>query len=154
MVPGTSTSASIAAGRWTRAKRRSSRAARASRHQFGDASDIIVDNNRDGRMDDLNGDGRVDFRDTEVILRAVERVERTYPELVGGLGLYAGMGPSGPFAHIDVRGSRARWMNRGGPAKRPAAPRYAWSGGDPTRAERVQGCTATGASAALCVGVK
>jgi hypothetical protein len=46
----------------------------------------------------------VDFRDTEVILRAVERVERTYPELVGGLGLYAGMGPSGPFAHIDVRG--------------------------------------------------
>jgi uncharacterized protein YcbK (DUF882 family) len=128
-------------------------AARGSRHQFGDASDIIIDNDRDGRMDDLNGDGRVDFRDTEVILRAVERVERTYPELVGGLGLYAGMGPSGPFAHIDVRGSRARWTNRGG-AKRPAAPRYAWSGADPARGERVQGCSATGASAALCVGVK
>lgn len=128
-------------------------AARASRHQFGDASDIIIDNDRNGRMDDLNGDGRVDIRDTEVILRAVERVERTYPELVGGLGLYAGMGPSGPFAHIDVRGSRARWTNRGAP-RRPAAPRYAWSGGDPTRAERVQGCSATGASAALCVGVK
>ena len=129
-------------------------AARASRHQFGDASDIIIDNDRNGRMDDLNGDGRLDFRDTEVILRAVERVERMYPELVGGLGLYAGMGPSGPFAHIDVRGSRARWTNRGG-AKRPAAPRYAWSGAsDPTRAERVQGCTATGASAALCVGVR
>jgi len=129
-------------------------AARASRHQFGDASDIIIDNDRNGRMDDLNGDGRVDFRDTEVILRAVERVERMYPELVGGLGLYAGMGPSGPFAHIDVRGSRARWTNRGG-AKRPAAPRYAWSGtSDPTRAERVQGCSATGASAALCVGVR
>jgi uncharacterized protein YcbK (DUF882 family) len=128
-------------------------AARASRHQFGDASDIIIDNDRDGRMDDLNADGRVDFRDTEVILRAVERVERTYPELVGGLGLYAGMGPSGPFAHIDVRGSRARWTNRG-PSKRPAATRYAWSGGDPSRAERVQGCTATGESAALCVGVK
>lgn len=88
-------------------------AARASRHQFGDASDIIIDNDRDGRMDDLNRDGRVDFRDTEVILRAVERVERTYPELVGGLGLYAGMGPSGPFAHIDVRGSRARWTRSG-----------------------------------------
>jgi len=128
-------------------------AARASRHQFGDASDIIIDDDRDGRMDDLNRDGRVDFRDTEVILRAVERVERTYPELVGGLGLYAGMGPSGPFAHIDVRGSRARWTNQGAP-KRPAAPRYAWSGNDQTRAERVQGCTASGASAALCVGVK
>lgn len=128
-------------------------AARASRHQFGDASDIIIDNNRDGRMDDLNHDGRVDFQDTQVILRAVERVEVTYPELVGGLGLYAGMGPSGPFAHIDVRGSRARWTSSG-TAKRPAAPRYAWSGGDPTRAERVGGCNATGASAALCVGVK
>lgn len=128
-------------------------AARASRHQFGDASDIIIDSDRDGRMDDLNRDGRVDFRDTEVILRAVERVERTYPELVGGLGLYAGMGPSGPFAHIDVRGSRARWTSTGS-SKRPAAPRYAWSGADPTRAERVQGCSASGASAALCVGVK
>jgi hypothetical protein len=128
-------------------------AARASRHQFGDASDIIIDTDRDGRMDDLNRDGRVDFRDTEVILRAVERVERTYPELVGGLGLYAGMGPSGPFAHIDVRGSRARWTNSGA-ARRPSAPRYAWSGADPSRAERVGGCSATGASAALCVGVR
>ena len=128
-------------------------AARASRHQFGDASDIIIDNDRDGRMDDLNRDGRVDFQDTEVILRAVERVERTYPELVGGLGLYAGMGPSGPFAHIDVRGSRARWTNSGA-SRRPAAARYAWSGADPTRAERVGGCSATGASAALCVGVR
>jgi hypothetical protein len=127
-------------------------AARASRHQFGDASDIIIDNDRDGRMDDLNHDGRIDFKDTEVILRAVERVERTYPELVGGLGLYAGMGPSGPFTHIDVRGSRARWTNSGA-SKRPATPRYAWSG-DPTRAERVSGCSASGASAALCVGVR
>ena len=104
-------------------------------------------------MDDLNHDGRVDFQDTQVILRAVERVEVTYPELVGGLGLYAGMGPSGPFAHIDVRGSRARWTNSGA-AKRAATPRYAWSGADATRAERVGGCSATGASAALCVGVK
>jgi len=127
-------------------------AARASRHQFGDASDIIIDNDHDGRMDDLNHDGRVDFQDTEVILNAVERVERMYPELVGGLGLYAGMGPSGPFTHIDVRGSRARWTNSGA-SKRPATPRYAWSGTDPSRAERISGCNATGASAALCVGV-
>jgi uncharacterized protein YcbK (DUF882 family) len=129
-------------------------AARSSRHQFGDAADIIIDDNRDGRMDDLNGDGRVDFSDTEVILRAVERVERTYPELVGGLGLYAGMGPSGPFAHIDVRGSRARWSNRGRGSAKPAAPRYAWSGAVATPAKRNGGCTADAASAVLCVGVK
>jgi hypothetical protein len=84
-------------------------AARASRHQYGDAADVIIDANGDGRMDDLNHDGRLDLGDTQVILHAVERVERQFPALVGGLGLYSGMGPSGPFAHIDVRGTNARW---------------------------------------------
>lgn len=86
-------------------------AAYASRHQYGDAADLIIDANGDGRMDDLNRDGVVDFRDTDVINRAVEKVEQQFPELVGGLGLYRAMGPSGPFAHIDVRGTRARWSN-------------------------------------------
>jgi hypothetical protein len=84
-------------------------AARASRHQYGDAADIIIDANGDGRMDDLNHDGRLDLDDTQVILRSVERVEQAYPALVGGLGLYHAMGTSGPFAHIDVRGTSARW---------------------------------------------
>ncbi len=86
-------------------------AAYASRHQFGDAADVIIDANGDGRMDDLNRDGVVDFMDTDVVNRAVEIVERKHPDLVGGLGLYRAMGPSGPFAHIDVRGTRARWNN-------------------------------------------
>src|SRR4029078_9274939 len=59
-----------------------------SRHQFGDAADVFVDNNRDGRMDDLNHDRRVDSRDAKVIVAAVERVERAYPELAGGGGIY------------------------------------------------------------------
>jgi hypothetical protein len=88
---------------------RTEHAAQASRHQYGDAADLIIDDDGNGRMDDLNHDGRVDLADTQVILRAVERVERKYPDLVGGLGLYQAMGPSGPFAHIDVRGTQARW---------------------------------------------
>jgi len=80
---------------------------RDSRHQFGDAADIIIDSNGDGHMDDLNHDGRVDFRDARVILAAVERVEAQYPDLVGGVGLYHSNGSHGPF---DVRGSRARWV--------------------------------------------
>ena len=83
--------------------------ARDSRHQFGDAADIFIDTNRDGRMDDLNRDGRVNVRDSRVILAAVERVEAKYPDLVGGVGLYHATGSHGPFAHIDVRGQRARW---------------------------------------------
>ena len=35
-------------------------------------------------MDDLNHDGRVNFADARVVLAAVERVERAYPDLVGG----------------------------------------------------------------------
>ena len=61
--------------------------ARDSRHQFGDAADVIIDNNDDGRMDDLNRDGRVNFADVRIILAAVERVEHQYPDLVGGTGL-------------------------------------------------------------------
>lgn len=83
--------------------------ARDSRHQFGDAADVFVDNDGDGRMDDLDRDGRSDVGDARVILQAVNRVERSYPDLVGGAGLYSANGSHGPFIHIDARGQRARW---------------------------------------------
>jgi uncharacterized protein YcbK (DUF882 family) len=80
-----------------------------SRHMYGDAADGWVDNDGDGRMDDLNGDGHIDIRDAEVIRRAVDRVEEKYPELVGGCGVYVATSAHGPFIHIDARGYRARW---------------------------------------------
>lgn len=83
--------------------------AKDSRHQFGDAADILVDNNRDGRLDDLNRDGRVNSRDVRILVDAIESVERAYPELIGGLGLYRATTSHGPFVHVDVRGNRARW---------------------------------------------
>jgi len=84
--------------------------ARDSRHQFGDAADVYIDQEGNGKMSDLNGDGKVNFADVKMMLDAVERVEARYPELVGGTGLYAYAGRSGPFVHIDVRGVRARWV--------------------------------------------
>jgi uncharacterized protein YcbK (DUF882 family) len=83
--------------------------ARDSRHQYGDAADIMVDNNGDNRLDDLNRDGRVNSKDMRILAEAVESVERQYPELVGGLGLYRANSARGPFIHVDVRGQRARW---------------------------------------------
>ena len=83
--------------------------ARDSRHQFGDAADIIIDNDGDGRMDDLNHDHKVNSKDNKVILDAVDRVEHLHPDLVGGFGVYRGTRQHGPFVHIDVRGDRARW---------------------------------------------
>jgi hypothetical protein len=127
--------------------------ARDSRHQYGDAADVIVDNNRDGKMDDLNGDSRVDTRDIDIVLAAVERVERSWPELVGGLGRYHAIGPSGPFAHIDVRGYRARWNNDtrrttviAGVQGRGAAPSR------PGQAVKLSRCAASPEFAALCGG--
>ena len=80
-----------------------------SRHMYGDAADVFIDNDGDGRMDDLNRDGRVDYRDARVILDAADRVERLHPELTGGVGVYRATASHGPFAHVDVRGWRARW---------------------------------------------
>ena len=83
--------------------------ARLSRHTYGDAADVWVDSDGDGYCDDLNGDGRRDVGDVRLILRAVERVERRYPELTGGAGVYPATSAHGPFIHIDVRGTPARW---------------------------------------------
>ena len=84
-----------------------------SRHMYGDASDIFIDNDRNGSMDDLNHDGRVDPRDAQVVGDAAERVERKHPSLVGGIGVYSACCGHGPFTHIDVRGYRARWRGTG-----------------------------------------
>ncbi len=83
--------------------------AQTSRHQYGDAADVFVDNDRNGRLDDLNNDGRVDTRDVAVMVAAVERVERAHPALTGGAGTYKATSSHGPFVHIDARGNRARW---------------------------------------------
>jgi uncharacterized protein YcbK (DUF882 family) len=75
------------------------RAAGDSRHQYGDAADLAID---------VDGDGRVTFADAVAVARAVERVEHRHPNLVGGLGLYGNRGTS-PYVHIDVRGKPSRW---------------------------------------------
>ncbi len=84
-----------------------------SRHMFGDAADVFIDNDGNGVMDDLNHDGRVDVRDADVIRVAAERVEQKYPQLIGGIGVYSACCGHGPFTHIDVRGFRARWRGFG-----------------------------------------
>ena len=84
-----------------------------SRHMYGDAADVFVDNDRNGMLDDLNRDGRVDTRDTEIVSAAAERVEAKHRSLIGGIGTYAACCGHGPFTHIDVRGSRARWRGTG-----------------------------------------
>ncbi len=78
--------------------RQVARSASDSRHQYGDAADVTVDADRNGR---------VNAADARLVASAVERVEREHPDLVGGLGLYTRSGTA--YVHIDARGTRARW---------------------------------------------
>lgn len=80
-----------------------------SRHMYGDAMDWFIDNDGDGRMDDLTGDGRAGLADLRIMVEAAERVERRYPDLIGGIGVYPPTGAHAGFIHIDTRGYRARW---------------------------------------------
>jgi uncharacterized protein YcbK (DUF882 family) len=84
-----------------------------SRHMYGDAADVYVDNNRDGYPDDITGDGRVTVRDAERFAAAAEKVESEHRSLVGGVGTYVACCGHGPFTHVDVRGYRARWRGTG-----------------------------------------
>ena len=77
-----------------------SRSARDSRHQYGDAADVAVD---------ANFDGRYTAADSRVLALAVEMVEKDHPDLSGGMGLYTSRRYRTPYVHIDARGRRARW---------------------------------------------
>jgi hypothetical protein len=75
-------------------------AARDSRHLYGDAADVAID---------ADGDGRLTIFDAYQVERAVDWVEKLHPELVGGLGVYSSRRFSTPYTHIDARGARKRW---------------------------------------------
>jgi hypothetical protein len=101
----------IMSGYRTPAYNRSLGNVRYSMHQYGAAADIFIDENGDGVMDDLNGDGRSDIRDAEVLYRLVDKAAAR-PEaqgLIGGLGKYPPTASHGPFVHVDVRERKARW---------------------------------------------
>jgi hypothetical protein len=75
-----------------------------SRHTWGAAADIFIDENSDGRMDDLNGDGRSDVADATVLYNLFDSRGK-----VAGMGKYAPTRAHGAFVHVDVRDRTARW---------------------------------------------
>ncbi len=79
-----------------------------SRHTVGDAADVFVDDDHDGQMDDLDGDGKVTVDDARFLLRIVEELDDD-PRLAGGASVYPATAAHGPFVHVDARGYRARW---------------------------------------------
>src|SRR5690606_4113407 len=82
-----------------------------SRHQFGDAADIYVDNDNDNYMDDLNKDGRRDNKDVEILYDVILKMTKKhwFSPYVGGLGFYKSNAVRTGFVHVDVRGQPDRW---------------------------------------------
>jgi len=82
-----------------------------SRHLYGGAADIWLDGDGDGRMDDLNGDGKITKDDARTLAKLAESLAakggRNWPS--GGVGVYGPNAARGPFIHIDSRGYKARW---------------------------------------------
>ena len=82
-----------------------------SRHIFGDAADIYVDENHDNIIDDLDGDGKSNMADALVIHSIISKMEND-PEnehLIGGMGSYSKNSAHTYFIHVDTRGYKARW---------------------------------------------
>ncbi|MFP4199535.1 MAG: peptidase M15A [Halanaerobium sp.] len=82
-----------------------------SRHIFGDAADIYIDNNGDDWMDDLNGDGESNKADADLLADlAIEFDQKEkFSDLQGGVCSYKGNGVRGSFIHIDARGFHTTW---------------------------------------------
>lgn len=82
-----------------------------SRHVYGDAADLFVDSNADGKIDDLDKDGEITLEDIKLLHEAVRNVtsRSLYKDLVGGLGLYDVKSYRNPFLHVDTRGYKADW---------------------------------------------
>ena len=82
-----------------------------SRHLYGDGLDVYIDRDGDSKMDDLNGDGRIDERDAVMLMETAARIDAS-PEwewIKGGAGVYRRNHAHGPYLHIDTRGFVARW---------------------------------------------
>jgi hypothetical protein len=82
-----------------------------SRHCYGDALDLLIDEDGDHRIDDLNGDGRTDRRDGVVIAAACMELEAEGKVAPGGIGVYEWDAEDSVrcHVHIDCRGWPVRW---------------------------------------------
>ena len=70
-----------------------------------------MDADGDGRMDDLNRDGKRDRADVELLATIAEEymASEDAPGLRGGVGRYGKTTRHGGFVHVDTRGYTARW---------------------------------------------
>ena len=82
-----------------------------SLHQWGRASDIFLDKDKNGKMDDFNKDGVISKDDAAALATVLEGLAKTaeLSSFIGGIGIYGPTSAHGPFVHVDTRPWKARW---------------------------------------------
>ena len=82
-----------------------------SRHIYGDAADVMIDEDDDEVCDDISGDGVVDEKDGLVVGQAIRKLENAGRVRPGGTGVYGFDGPESckSYVHFDARGFTTRW---------------------------------------------
>ncbi len=82
-----------------------------SRHLYGGAATVVIDNDADGKMDDLDKNGTIDTADAEILFNIIDKLygEPGKEYLRGGLYLYTASTRHGPSVMLDARGYRKRW---------------------------------------------
>ncbi|GAB5522838.1 MAG: hypothetical protein Roseis2KO_07100 [Roseivirga sp.] len=82
-----------------------------SRFIYGDAAQIIIDRDKNGIMDDVNGDGVGDMRDARWLFNLIDKLSARadYQKLEGGLAHYRLNKKFGGYVYIDARGNKMRF---------------------------------------------
>lgn len=82
-----------------------------SRFIYGDAAQIIIDRDKDGIMDDVNGDGTGDMKDARWLFNLIDKlsVRADYQKMEGGLAHYRLNKNFGGYVYIDARGNKMRF---------------------------------------------
>lgn len=83
-----------------------------TRYQYGDGAAVIWDADGDGRMDDMNRDGRIDIEDARTLGGMLADVQKKLGKF-GGIGAEAAprlpFMPDTPYVDVDMRGVASRW---------------------------------------------
>lgn len=81
------------------------------RHIYGDAAQIIIDMDKNGIMDDVNGDGAGDMKDARWLFNLIDKLsdKADYQKLEGGLAHYRLSKKYGGYVYIDCRGNKMRF---------------------------------------------
>ena len=72
-----------------------------SYHLKGLAIDVLVG--------DVNKDKMKDGKDVDLVVKTLEAIHKSNPDLIGGIGTYKKHWYSRQMVHFDVRGYEARW---------------------------------------------